>query len=202
MSGWRAWQILSETTFAVDKPPKEKNAGTRYLNEMTFPVHDPHRNLSASVHGSRANSSSAGSPVPPGWSTWPLWEAVVSIPVETARTCAEQGQVVMWRAVSLRVDYRWDPSPSAVSASHSCWCQQELDESPGQQRALRTGVQDEASLMIQSGPSMAIILPISSVLIRLYKRSHCCRASSMEQQLDRQELLSPTALLIRTHAGC
>lgn len=49
---------------------------------------------------------------------------------------------------------------------------------------------------------MAITLPISSVLIRLYKRSHCCRASSTEQRLNRQELLSPTALLIRTHAGC
>lgn len=74
--------------------PKERNAGMIYLNEMTFPAHDPRRNRSASVHRSRANSSTAGSPVPPGWSTQPSWEAVVSIPVETARTGAEQGQ---WR---------------------------------------------------------------------------------------------------------
>lgn len=96
----------------------------------------------------------------------------------------------MWRAVTLPVEYRWNPSPLAVSASHSCWCQQELDESPGQQQALRTGVQDEASLMLQCSPGMAITLPISSVLTRLYKRSHCWRASSTEQRLEGQELLS------------
>lgn len=89
----------------------------------------------------------------------------------------------MWRAATLRVDYRWDLSPLAVSTSHSCWCQQELDESPGQQQALRTGVQDEAPLIVQCSPSMAITLPISSVLTRLYKRSHCCHASSTEWRL-------------------
>lgn len=90
----------------------------------------------------------------------------------------------MWRAVTLRVDYRWDPSPLAASASHSCRCQRELDESPGQRQALRAGMSDKASLILQCSPSMAIPLPISSVLTRLYKRSLCCRASPTDWRLD------------------
>lgn len=93
--------------------PKEKNAGMIYFNEMTFPVRDPCRNLSASIHRSRANRSGAGSPVPPGWSTWPSREAVVSIPVKIARTGTEQGQQWWCGAVTLRVGCTWDPSPSS-----------------------------------------------------------------------------------------
>lgn len=105
--------------------------------------------------------------------------------------CRAGSAVVMWRDVTLRVGYTWDPSPLAVSASHSCWSQRELDVSPGQQQALRAGVQDEASLMLQRSPSMAITSPISSALTGLYKWTHCCCASSTEQQLEQTGTIEP-----------
>lgn len=64
-----------------------------------------------------------------------------------------------------------------------------VDESPGQQQALRTGVQDEASLLLRCSPSTAITLPISSVLTGLCNRSHCCRASSTERRLDQTGII-------------
>lgn len=90
-----------------------------------------------------------------------------------------------WKAVTLHVDYRQDPSPLAISGSHSCWCQWKLDEAPGQQQALRMGAQDEASPTLRSSPSTATTLPSGlSVLIRIYNTSHCCHASSTGQWRD------------------
>lgn len=178
--------------------PKEKNAGMTYLNEMTFPVHDPRRNLSASVHRC---CSSAGSPVPPGWST--LWEAVVSIPVETARTGAEQGQrwwcgemspsewatrgiPVPWQSVQatpVEASGSWMyPQGSSRLWGQECrtrhrWCSNAVPAWPSHRPSALL------SLGSTNGVTAVVLLPRNS-------------------SWNKQELLSPTALLILTHAGC
>lgn len=180
--------------------PKERNAGIIYLNEMTFPAHDPRRNRSASVHRSRANSSRAGSPVPPGWSTQPSWEAVVSIPMETARTGAEQGQ------------WRWcgELSPSVRAPDGIPVPQQSVQATPADASGSWMNPQVSSRLwgkecsMRHHWCSNAVPSRCSSALFSLGSTKGVTAVVLLPGNNGwiGQELLSPTALLMLTQAGC
>lgn len=113
--------LISETTFAVDKPPPKKKCWTntceRNASPCPWPTQDPW-----ACHG----------PVKRGWpQPGSASQAVLSPP-----KCRAWQAVGMRDAVTRCLDDRRARGPFAVSRCHSHCCQWELDGAPGEQQAL------------------------------------------------------------------